>query len=615
MNPFLQTLRQTVIPRNSKREKLARSIQRKLFDLQAIFSSDYPTWIRLNEPAGAALSAQKELVTTLSLQPSFSFLLQISSSPEFLQEQINSILAQTYSKWDLTIILADQPSPAIQRKLESFVKGDSRMSIYFTQAQQSIANRVNSSVTASKAEFIIFLEQGLFLAPFTLFSIVQALNECPNTDFFYSDEDHLAKNGKRFDPFFKPAFNIDYLRSYQYIKRFLVIRKSLGDQLGWIRLEFEKAWEYDLTLRAVERARWVTHIPQVLYHIPSVPSSQQQVSENEKLAEKAALQEHLSRCGLPARIENGPLPGLFQVRYQLTRSPLISIVIPNHEHADDLERCVDSILSMSSYPHFEILIIENNSRGEEIFKLYAQLQNKDKRVRVIGYTQNIFNYSQINNFAVEKAAGDVFLFLNNDTRILNTDWLERMLEYALHTDVGAVGAKLFFSTGLIQHAGIIIGVGLGAGHHFVGAPGDFAGYHYNLLVPQNLSAVTAACLMMRRDVFNEVNGFDERYQLSYGDVDLCLKVRSHGYQIAWSPYAQLVHYESRTRGYEVTQLQEARLNSEANLFMQSWADFLASGDPFYNPNLTLASGNFTLRKAVCPRHARHFRGLLSKGDQ
>ena len=383
------------------------------------------------------------------------------------------------------------------------------------------------------------------------------------------------------------------------------------EQLGRIHGTGESGWEYELVLRAVEQARWITHIPQVLYHVRKSSLKLTVENENQNQTERIkSLREHLSRCGLPAEVENGPRPGLFRVTYLIDKAPLVSIIIPNHEHADDLQRCIDSILSKTEYQNYEILIVENNSHGAEIFSLYEKLKNQDGRVRVLEYTQILFNYSQINNFAVENASGEVLLFLNNDTQILEPDWLRRMLEYALRPDVGAVGAKLYFSNWLIQHAGIIIGLGVGAGHHFVGSRRNFTGYQNNLVTPQDFSAVTAACLMMRRNVFDEAGGFDEQYQLSYGDIDLCLKIRQKGYLIAWTPYAELIHFESRTRGYEVTSKQEARFTREANLFMEKWASLLMEGDPFYNPNLALTRGDFSIRTEVCRKHARHSRGLL-----
>jgi len=325
-----------------------------------------------------------------------------------------------------------------------------------------------------------------------------------------------------------------------------------------------------------------------------------------------AVSEHLERCGLKGTAQVGSAPTIYQVRYEIQATPVVSIIIPNHEHAKDLLRCINSILSQSTYQRYEILIIENNSHREDIFALYEQLENQDKRVRVMKYPHEPFNYSEINNFAITLASGEVLLFLNNDTQVLKPDWLERMLEYALRPDVGAVGAKLYYPNMLVQHAGMIVGIGVGARHYFVGYPKDDPGYRYNLVVPQNLSAVTAACLMIRKDVFNEVGGFDPDYQLGYGDIDLCLKLRQKDYLIVWTPYAELIHYESMTRGYEDTPQKEARFYREANLLITNWADFFAAGDPYYNPNLTLSQGDFSIRSGICNHTPRPARGLISR---
>jgi len=322
------------------------------------------------------------------------------------------------------------------------------------------------------------------------------------------------------------------------------------------------------------------------------------------------LRDHFERCGLIAQVEEGISPGLLKVKYKLFSTPLISIIIPNHEHAEDLRRCIDSIMSLSSYSHFEIIIVENNSKSAEVFELYKKLQERDGRIRVLTCPQEIFNFSEINNFATRKAKGDFLLFLNNDTQVINPDWLERMLEFAQRQDVGAVGAKLLYPSMLIQHAGIIIGMGIGAGHYFVDLPKDDIGYGNNLVVPQNLSAVTAACIMVRKTVFDEVNGFDPEYQLGFGDIDFCLKLRQRDFLIVWTPYVELLHFESLTRGYEDDEQKRMRFFREANLMMSRWAEIIKNGDPYYNPNLSLSRVDFSIMANKCNTNPRASKGVF-----
>ena len=619
MKPFFQRLRPQVLPRNSRREKLVRLLLRQITAHYCRFFDSYKSWIKQNEPDGNGLIAQQILAGNLEDATLISLMLPVIGTPApYLYEVLQSIMVQTYKNWELWIITVCPPSSELGQLLDTYATRDNRIRINFINPDLELAEALNTTITMSHGEFIGFLEQADQLAPFALFEIFQALNKFRDTDLFYSDEDHLTLDGKhRYDPIFKPVFSIDYLRSVNYIQHFLVLRKSLGDSLGWLRVGFDDSQNYDLILRAVEQARWVTHIPKVLYHqrtSPHTTASRQDINSYTNKAGLRAVREHLTRCGFNASVENGPHPGLFHSTYQVRNQPLVSIIIPNREHADDLYRCVDSILSQTAYQNYEILIVENNSHSDNILALYHSLQARDERVRVIEYTRDTFNYSEINNYAAGLAKGTILLFLNNDIQILNADWLEHMLGYALRPDVGAVGAKLYFPNMLIQHAGVIVGMGVGSGHRFVGFPQADSGYQYNLIIPQNLSAVTAACLMIRHNVFDEVNSFDPAYQIAYGDIDLCLKLRQKDYLIVWTPYAELIHYESMTRGYEDTSIKEARFYKEADLLMKRWADFFSNGDPYYNPNLTLRRGDFSVQAGICNQAPRSIKGLLSSSS-
>jgi len=604
------------MPRNSRREKTARLILNKTPALRSLLTGNYRIWIRQNEPGKNSLEEQKIKALAFADRPLISIVVPVFSPPlKVLHEMVQSVLAQSYQNWELCLANGETTSSIIQRVLETYAKQDKRIRVKALETNQGIAGNTNAAIEMAQGSFIGFLDHDDCLAPFALYEVVSAINQYSETDLLYSDEDYLSADGKRrYNPVFKPILSIDYLRAGNYMPHFLVLRKELGDRLGWLRLGFDGAQDYDLILRTVERARWVTHIPQVLYHWRALPTSTASTLDAKTYASEAglrAISEHLERCDLKGTVQVGPTPTIYQMRYEIPTPSLVSIIIPNHEHAKDLRRCVDSILSQTIYQHYEILIVENNSQSEDIFALYRQLQVQDKRVRVLEYRHHPFNYSEINNFAVDLSTGSLLVFLNNDTEVISPNWLERMLEYAQRPDVGAVGAKLYFPNNLIQHAGLIVGMGVGAGHYFVGYPRDYPGYRYNLLLPQNLSAVTAACLMIRKEVFDEVGGFDPNYQLGYGDIDLCLKLRQKDYLVVWTPHAELIHHESLTRGYEDTPEKEARFYREAKLLMTKWADFFAAGDPYYNPNLTLSRGDFSLRAGVCNQTPRPARGLLS----
>jgi GT2 family glycosyltransferase len=313
-------------------------------------------------------------------------------------------------------------------------------------------------------------------------------------------------------------------------------------------------------------------------------------------AGRKALEEHYKRCGIAAAVENTQLLGYYRTRFLRKEDPMISIIIPNKDHIEDLKKCLSSIREVSTYTNYEILIVENNSEDPETFRYYETLQKEWKQVRVL-YWKDIFNYASINNFGVEESKGEYLLFLNNDVEVITPDWLEEMLGFAMQKDIGAVGAKLYFPNYTIQHAGVVIGLGGVAGHIAVGMPGTDYGYHGRSVIAQDYSAVTAACMMVRKEVFLEVQGFDPAFQVAYNDIDLCMKIRSHGYRVAFTPFAELYHYESKSRGSEDSPEKKARFQREVALFEQKWPEILKHGDPCYNKNLTLTNVDCSLRES------------------
>jgi GT2 family glycosyltransferase len=556
----------------------------------------YFLWVEQNEPHNDELEKQKQ--TTFPYEPKISLITPTYNTPkQFLIDMVKSVLNQTYTNWELCIADGTSQDDPLKNILEAYSKRDSRVKVKFLSENKGIAGNSNEALALATGDFIGFLDHDDTLAPFALFEVVKNVNENKELDYLYSDEDRLSEDGTmRYEPHFKPDWSPDLLRSTNYPTHFSVFRKELIARIGGLREGFEGSQDYDLILRGSEKARKIAHIPKVLYHwrVHDNSLARDALSKGWTYdAARKALQEHLERVNLQGKVEDTGLLGYYRVTYRLQKSPKLSIIIPNHEHADNLKRCVNSIIEKSSYQNFEMIIIENGSCETKTFALYEKLKKRDD-VQIIEWNQP-FNYAAVNNFAVNYARGEVLLFLNNDTQVINSDWLERMLEHAVRHDVGAVGAKLYYPDHTIQHAGIIVGLCGVAGYCHKFFPGENSGYKGRLKIVQNFSAVTAACLMIRNEVFQEVGGFDERYSLAYNDVDLCLKIREKGYVIVWTPYAELYHDESKTRGYEDDPEKQGRFQQEKELFRQKWSGVLERGDPYYNPNLTLEREDFSVR--------------------
>jgi GT2 family glycosyltransferase len=583
---------------NMKMDKVTAFMYRvKRFLIYRVFQSalDYHAWITQNEPTRYQLAKQRGVADSFRYKPLISIILPVWNAPKkILDQTIASVLQQTYPHWELCIADGNS-SVETQQTLSKWVKKSDHIHVRFLKENKGISVNSNEALTLAQGEFVCFLDHDDCLAPFALFEVVQRLQAHSNADVLFSDEDKIDQNGGRFDPFFKPEFSPDYLRSVNYMPHLLVVRRSLGEEIKWFREGYDGAQDYDLILRLVEKTHTILHIPKILYHWRVWASSTASGSDAKPYANNAgkkALRDHIQRIGLPAEVKDGHSSTFYRLQYQIPNSPRISIVIPNHDHAADLKTCIDSIFHKSSYPNYEILLVENGSKAPETFHLYEDLQ-RDPRVRIVNWHES-FNYSRVNNWAVTQARGEVILFLNNDVEVINENWLEEMLQFAIRPDIGAVGAKLYYPDGTLQHGGIIVGLGGVAGHSHKNFPRQHPGYFRRLVSIQNLSAVTAACLMVRKQVFEEVNGFDENYVLAFGDVDLCLSILKKGYLNVWTPYAELYHHESKTRGQEDTPEKVERFGNEIQYFKNRWTKFLMQGDPYYSPNLTLDYENFGL---------------------
>ncbi|MBQ0001367.1 MAG: glycosyltransferase family 2 protein, partial [Clostridiales bacterium] len=480
---------------------------------------------------------------------------------------------------------------------EKYARKDSRIRYMDLKENLGIAENTNAALKMATGDFIGLLDHDDLLAPNALYEVAKALAADPEADTLYTDEDKVTMDlDEHFQPHLKPDFNLDLLRTNNYICHFFVVRRSIVDKVGGFRREFDGAQDYDFIFRCVEQSLKVAHVPEILYHwrthkasTADNPASKMYAFE----AGKRAIEAHLQRTGVQGEVSHTMDLGFYRVKYPVTGDPLVSIIIPNKDQADTLKACLDSIREKTTYKNIEILIVENNSTGEEIFRYYKQL-SKEPDIRLLRWKRE-FNYSAINNSAAAKAKGEYLLFLNNDITVITPDWIQEMLGVCMRKEVGAVGAKLIYPDNTIQHAGCVIGMGDIAGAMFVGMPAERSGYLHKASILQDMSAVTAACLLMKKSVFDEVGGFEEKLAVAFNDMDLCLKVRETGALIVYDPYAQLYHYDSNSRGAEDSSEKIRRFQSEIEYMRTRWISILKDGDPYYNKNLSLTKWNYSLR--------------------
>lgn len=525
----------------------------------------------------------------------FSILVPLYNTPKkFLRDMINSVVNQTYSNWQLCLADgSDDEHDYVGKYVRSL--NDSRIVYKKLDKNTGIAGNTNECIKLADGDYIALFDHDDLLHPSALFETAKVICE-KNADFIYTDEVTFVGNRPTNITVYnyKPDFSPDTLRSYNYICHFTVFSRDLLESVGYFGSEYDGSQDYDIILRLTEKAKHIEHIPQILYFWRSHKGSvAYDVSVKPYVIDSAkrALKAHTQRLGLPAEIEDAPVATTYKIQYKINGEPLISIIIPNKDHIEDLDKCVESVYKKSTYKNFEVLIVENNSADSKTFEYYKTIQKKYNNLRVITWDGK-FNYSAINNYAVAQANGEYVLLLNNDIEVITPDWLEQMLMFAQRSDVGAVGAKLYYPDNTVQHAGIIIGIGGVAGHPHRGIVKDNPGYMARAVIAQNLSACTAACLLIPKKVYTEVGGLDEGYAVAFNDVDICMSIRKAGYLIVFTPFAELYHYESKSRGYEDTQEKRARFNTEVIRFQGRWGAALKKGDPYYNPNLTLSAENF-----------------------
>ena len=526
----------------------------------------------------------------------FSVVVPLYNTPiGFLKEMIRSVQGQTYAGWELCLADgSDEEHGEVGEICRDLAQKDGRIRYRKLEKNLGISGNSNAALEMAQGDYVALFDHDDLLHPAALYEVMTAI--CvQEADFIYTDEAHFHKTPEdAYLPHFKPDFAPDNLRANNYICHLTVFRRSLLEKTGCFDPACDGSQDHDLVLRLTEQARHIVHIPKILYywraHTGSVAQS---VAVKPYVIEAGirAVQKQLQRLGFPGTVT--PVrPGftIYRVRYDLMAQPLVSILIPNYEHQKDLERCLTSLYERTSYPNFEVVIVENNSQSPDLFAYYERLKTEHDNLRVITW-EGRFNYSAVNNYGVTFCRGEHILLLNNDTEVIAPAWIEEMLMFAQRPDVGAVGAKLYYPNGTVQHGGVGVGIGGVAGHLHLYADADEGGYRDRLLYAQDLSAVTAACMMVKRSVWAQVGGLEEGYALAFNDVDLCMKIRKAGYLIVWTPFAELYHYESRSRGMEDTPQKQRRFAQEVALFQERWARELAAGDPYLNPHLDLSRGD------------------------
>lgn len=555
----------------------------------------YQMWIENNEPSKEELEEQRN--TKFKINPKISIIIPMYNTPiNFFEELVNSLIDQTYTNWELC--LADG-SPEKNEKLEKIYKKDKRIKYKFIGENKGIAGNTNEALSLVTGDFVALLDHDDLLPIFSLYEIVKCINENPDVEFIYTDEDKFEKlGGKRYDPYFKSDFAPDTLRANNFICHFSVFKKELMDKLGGFRSKYDGAQDYDILLRMSEGTNNIIHIPKILYHwrVHSLSTAKSGGTAKPYAYEAGikAIQDHIDRIGLKGTVESGNTLGTYKVNYEIQGNPKVSIVIPNKDYVKTLKVCINSIKKLTTYENYEIIIVENNSEENETFEYYKKIDGKDK-IKVVYFPEKEFNYSKIINFGVKNSTGDYIVQLNNDTELLTPNWLQEMLGFAQRDDVGAVGAELFYPDNTIQHAGIIIGIGGVAGHVFKNLPKGIHGYFSKDAMIQNLSAVTAACIMTPKSIYDEVGYMDEKFKVAFNDVDFCLKIRQTGKLIVYNPYVQFTHYESKSRGFEDTPEKKKRFQSEVDRFHDKWQSVLDKGDPYYNINLRLDNDQCAIR--------------------
>ncbi len=580
---------------------------RSYFQLSVITPEKYRKFLELKEQFDSKSALKK--IKNFSYQPKISILVPVFNvSAKWLNLCIESVLNQVYFNWELCLWDDASSKKETLECLKNWqAKNDRRIKIGFGSKNQHISGASNKALKMATGEFVVLLDNDDEIAPDALFECVKALNSDKNLDFIYSDEDKIDAKGRRVSPFFKPDWSPDLFFSMNYTCHLSCFRKQIVDEIGGFRLGYEGSQDYDLTLRIIEKisSERIHHIPKVLYHWRELETSTASSPDSKNYTLEAsikALQDYLRRNNIEGEVIEGLTPGRFYIKRKIVEPKKVSIIIPFRDQPAMLKKCVTSVLAKTEYSDYEIILVDNQSQEERTKKYLARLAQNGK-IKILNYDQP-FNFSAINNFAVENCDGDYILLLNNDTEVIVKDWLNAMVREIQRPEVGVVGAKLLYPNKTVQHAGVVLGMGI-AGHAFKYLPDANEGYRSQAKILRNYSAVTGACLMTKKKLYREVGGLDEQnLKIAYNDVDFCLKIRKKGFLVVYTPYAKLYHYESLSRGDDESIKKEdpeklKRIVSERKFMAEKWQDWI-DNDPYYNPNLTRRKEDFSLRTEKLP---------------
>ncbi len=582
--------------------KVIKYIFRKIFRIPHVRTEGYHLWMNAHFPDEVMLAKFKIEIKTFSYQPKISILLPVyNPKPEFLRAAIDSVMSQVYPNWELAISDDCSSDETIRTIISEYTNTDARIKSIFRTSNGHISASSNSALEITTGEYVALLDHDDCLPPDALFHNVKALNENKGIDLLYSDEDKIDEKGKHIDPHFKPDWCPDNFLSRNYLGHLVVIRKALMEKVGGFRVGFEGSQDYDLLLRITEFTKSIHHIPLVLYHwrmhaeSTAVNESAKPYAFNSgvKALEEALVRRNIK--GTVTLIEN--LPGFYSIRYKIFKPGKVSVIIPTKDKQDLCKVILESLFNLTNYPDYEVLLIDNNSTEQAFFDFVKEWQTKEPlRFKYIRDTGE-FNFSRLMNSGAAAASGTYLLLLNNDTEVLHADWMNALVEQCQFQSNGAIGAKLLYPNNTIQHAGVIIGLGGIAGHTFVGFDKDAPGYFYYLKCINNYSAVTAACVMVRKNVFDEVGGFEEELAVEFNDVDFCLKLKTKGYNNIYLPHVMLYHYESISRGHpHKTKKSYQQHLTDVAFFKQRWQKYI-DYDPCYSPHLSMIFTDFRLRQS------------------
>lgn len=555
----------------------------------------YSQWIRKNDTlSDEDLELIHKHIDTFYTKPRFSVLIPVpSQDTEKLNETLESVTNQIYDNFEICMAVSRSAADEIQDLVLAKAADDPRINFTFPETDSELPGLLNTSIGISSGDWAVFIEAGDMIPPHALYMIANEINNNAGVEAFYSDNDFVDSRNRRSNPYFKPDWDYDLFLQQNYVKQLFTCRTDIVQELSGFREDTEEACHLDLVLRLIEKYpdTSIQHIPFILYHQRKVNDSSLSSAVNSGINSLRVLNDHFRRTEQEAQAIEVPESGYTRIRRSLPeQKPLVSVIIPTKDLAYMLNRCIDGILNRTDYKNLEIIIIENGSSEKETFRLYDRLMSF-YNITIVE-DQLPFNFSRLANNGARASSGDILLLLNNDTDIINPDWLDEMVSHAVRSEVGAVGAKLYYSNNTIQHGGVILGLDEVAGHVHRLSPHNFPGYFNRLRLSHSLTSVTGACIATRRDIYDRFGGYNEKdLPVGFSDIDYCLRLYEAGYKIIWTPYAELYHYENISRGQDITKEKIRRFNSEKSYMYSRW-DKLIYNDPFYNPNLTLEDESF-----------------------